>query len=62
VGQPSEGQALRSEAMITMRRNDTRLKECSTSSFSQPHENIFTPLHIELGLIKIYVKAMNKEG
>jgi hypothetical protein len=52
VGQPSEGQALPCPAMVTIRRQNSKWKECSTLSFTRQDKNIFTPLHIKLGLIK----------
>jgi hypothetical protein len=60
--EPSEGQALPCKAMATQRRSDSRSEERSTSSFSRRAEIYLTPLHTQLGLIKIFVKVMNKEG
>jgi hypothetical protein len=40
--EPSEGQAIPCKSMATLRKSDSRSEECSTSSFSQRAENIFT--------------------
>jgi hypothetical protein len=61
MGQPSEGEALPWIEMTVPRRNYSRSEECSTSSFSRQDNKYLPQLHIKLGLIKIFVKATNKE-
>ena len=62
MGQPNEGEALPWKAMAIPRRKVSWSEECNTSSFSQRDNKYLPQLHIKLGLIKIFVKAMNKEG
>jgi hypothetical protein len=54
-----EGQALPCKAIATVRKSDSRSEECSASIFGRQDEYI---LYIKHGLIKICMKAMNKEG
>jgi hypothetical protein len=43
--------------MATLRRNDSRPEECSTSTFTRQDEKYLPSLHTKFGLIKIFVKV-----
>ena len=41
---------------------DARREKCRQSSSCSSEENLSAPLHIKLGLMKIFVKGMEKTG
>ena len=61
VGQPSDGQALPSQAMATTNINKSRWAYYSTSSFSRQDENICTSTPHAIW-IKIFINAMDNEA
>ena len=62
MGQLSKGLPLQNKKMTTPIRNNTSQKNAAHPALGEKAKVYLAPLHMKLGLIKISVKAMDKQG
>jgi hypothetical protein len=60
--QPSKDFALPEERLASEEISEGRREECATPSTGRMAQILLPPLHIKLGLMKNFVKAMDRTG
>jgi len=62
MGKSSDGLPLQNKNMATSFRNNSRSENIAHLILVDKSKTYLPPLHTKLGLIKVFVKAVNKES